>query len=427
VSRRILTTIVGIATLAVVCFGIPLALSVQRALKDDAISTLEREAARAAIEAPRNASLADPIELPKPIEDGVRLAVYNATGTKVAGTGPDAADDATASALGGQLASSASGSELIVGWPLTANEVTYGAVRAALPEDTFTSKVHHAWALMVLLGALVIAAAALVAWRQSRRLAQPVAALTAAVERLGAGDFDVAVAPSGVAELDHAGATLQTTATRLGGVLEREREFSANVSHQLRTPLTGLRLTLELGASGDGHPQAAMEEALRSVDRLETTVDELLSLARDARPVSVVDIAGLIDEETSTWHGRLAAAGRPLRTTVAEDLPRVAASATAVREILDVLLSNALEHGDGVVTLDAAATPGGVVIEVADEGEGIAGDPEAVFARRVGRGTGIGLSLARSLAEADGGRLALRHAGRAPRFRLLLPAADSPG
>jgi len=422
VSRRILTTIVGIAALAVVCFGIPLALSVRRTQQDDAITTLEREAARAALEAPATASNRDPIELPAPLAGDVLLAVYDQSGARLIGTGPDRADAVTASALSGALSTSTSGPELVVGWPLTANEITYGSVRAALPREAFESKVHRAWGLMAALGLLVIAVAAGLAWRQARRLAQPVAMLTTAVEHLGAGDFSVSVPPSGVAELDHAGRALEFTAARLGGVLEREREFSANASHQLRTPLTGLRLTLELAAADDRAPRKTIDAALASVDRLEATIDDLLRLARDVTHDASTDLPPIIEDQERTWHGAFAANGRPLRVIVADDLPVVTAPPNAVRQILDVLLSNAFDHGGGVVTLTANATPGGAVIEVTDEGAGVDGDTEAVFSRRVGRGTGIGLALARSLAAAEGGRLVLRAPGPSPTFRLLLPA-----
>jgi signal transduction histidine kinase len=425
VSRRILVTIVGIAGLAIMCFGIPLALTARRTQQDDAVATLQREAARAAIEVPATASSLDPPELPVPLERGVRLAVYSTSGAKVMGAGPEQADAVTQTALQGRLDESVNAGDLVVGWPLTANEVPYGAIRAALPRDQFESRVYRGWALMVALAAVVILAAALVAWRQARRLAQPVRALTEAVDRLGAGDFSVSVAPTGVSELDHASEALRSTARRLGAVLERERQFSANASHQLRTPLTGLRLMLELGESGDGASQAAIGDALASVDRLEATIDDLLLLARDVRPdAEAAHVRDVLLEGERVWHGRLAALGRPLRVDVGEDLPAVAASAGAVRQIIEVLLANAVDHGGGVVTVSATATPGGVAIEVSDEGVGIDGDPDSVFARRQGRGTGIGLALARSLAEAEGGRLILRRARPSPCFRLVLPVVD---
>jgi signal transduction histidine kinase len=109
-------------------------------------------------------------------------------------------------------------------------------------------------------------------------------------------------------------------------------------------------------------------------------------------------------------------------------LPTVAVSDRAVRQILDVLVDNAQRHGAGAITVAAHPASSGVMVEVGDEGPGIRGDPESVFERRVSSsgGTGIGLALARSLAEAEGGRLVLRSAGPHPVFVLVLPASASP-
>ena len=427
-KRRILASIVGIATLAVVGFGIPLALTIRRVQRDDAIATLEREAARAAIEVPAGATATDPVELPSASASDVSLAVYRLDGTLETGSGPPMADPATAAALRGQLATHEDSTAISIGWPLTANEQTYGAVRAALPTSTFEHRVHVAWALMAALATLVIAVAALFAWWQAGRLARPVAALTDAVDKLGEGDFAVTVPTSGVDDLDRAAGALRATADRLGRLLARERAFSADASHQLRTPLTALRLSLELGQVGETDPQEAFAEALLGVERIEATVDDLLRLARAEHALSEpIELAPLIDEAGRSWNGRFAARGRPLRLRVQPDLPTARAAAPAVRQILDVLLANALDHGLGTATVTAAPTPGGVVVEVSDEGDGIDGDLERIFVRGEGAGNGIGLALARSLAEAEGGRLSLRAAGPNPCFRLLLPAApDAP-
>jgi signal transduction histidine kinase len=95
-------------------------------------------------------------------------------------------------------------------------------------------------------------------------------------------------------------------------------------------------------------------------------------------------------------------------------------SASAVRQVLDVVLANASEHGAGSVMLRARSAPGAIVIDVADEGPGVA-DIGAPFERRSGEGHGIGLALARTLAEAEGGRLVLERPGPNPVFSLVLP------
>jgi len=99
-------------------------------------------------------------------------------------------------------------------------------------------------------------------------------------------------------------------------------------------------------------------------------------------------------------------------------------SASAARQVIDVLVDNALRHGAGIVTITARGVGTGLIVEVADEGPGIGGDPEAMFQRGSGTGHGIGLALARSLAEAEGNRLRLIRAGPAPVFALVINPAE---
>jgi signal transduction histidine kinase len=420
VRRRILLAIVGVTALAVIGFGIPLGLAVRRIKLDDARTTLQREAARAALDAPAPLGAGDPLELSQPQTDDVRLAVYRSDGALVAGDGPARVDRVSQGALRGRLSSGTVDGVLVVGWPLVANEETYGVLRAALPQSSVEREIRIAWALMAALGGLVIAGAALLARRQAARLARPIGALSDAAARLGDGDFTVDVATSGISEVDRAGAALTATAARLGRLVARERSFSSDASHQLRTPLTGLRLALETAAAGQRDAHDAIDEAITAIDRLEATVDDLLRLARTERPDGdLIELEPVLTEAERRWHGPYAAAGRRLQV-VSDTRARGAISAAALGQILDVLLANALEHGAGTVAIQAASSAAGVAIDVTDEGTGIA-DGERAFERGAGEGTGIGLALARSLAEAEGARLTLRDVdGGGASFRLLL-------
>ncbi|MEA2478517.1 MAG: hypothetical protein QOJ07_439, partial [Thermoleophilaceae bacterium] len=201
---------------------------------------------------------------------------------------------------------------------------------------------------------------------------------------------------------------------------------SSDASHQLRTPLAALRLELEaLELRGDESPE--LTAALGQVERLQSTVGTLLSVARDApRGDATVDVAGAIAALEERHTGGLAAAGRPLRTRLqAGEDATARASGQVVAEILDVLVDNACRHGAGTVTVCARTVGDAVAIDVADEGQGLAGDPESAFERRGGDhdGHGIGLALARSLAHAEGGRLTLTRAGPEPVFTLWLGSA----
>jgi signal transduction histidine kinase len=429
VTRRILATILAVTTLGVALFGVPLALAVRRLYEQEAVVRLEREAAEAAIAVPASfAQTGDPVELPEP-GAGIGLGLYGQNGAKVSGQGPDRADDSVSAALRGDVRAGRESGALVVAVPLTFEEKVYAALRATVPHRTVDARVHRAWLAMGALALGALATAGALAWRQSRRLSRPVVALAEAATRLGHGDFSVRAAASGVAEVDAAADALNATAGRIGELVARERAFSADASHQLRTPLTRLRLRLEstLAAPGADHAEA-IGAALGDIDHLEATVEELLALARDVGPPRErLDVPALLAEVEGRWHGTLAVAGRPLRVVVESGLPPVDASTAALRHVLDVLIENAAEHGAGTVTVRARPTAGALAVDVADEGPGPSPSGGDLFRRRSesAHGSGIGLALARSLADAEGGRLVLSRPGPAPCFTVLLPEADS--
>jgi signal transduction histidine kinase len=308
------------------------------------------------------------------------------------------------------------------------------AVRVAQPDAAVRSRIVRAWSLMGFLGALVVGFAALLARRQAGQIAHPLERLTASAQALGDGNFAVHVARSGIEEADAAGIALEVTARRLGDLVERERAFSAHVSHQLRTPLTALLLGLESalsrpGAAGEVELRAAAATALRRAGQLQTTIDDLVALTRDTgRGADPLDVPALLAGLRERWHATFAAKGRRLALVAGPDLPAVTAHPAAVRQILDVLLGNALVHGSGTVSVACADVGTGLSIEVSDEGSGLAADPEEAFTRRPdgGDGHGIGLALARGLAEGEGGRLVVRRAAP-PVFSLLLPLPPRTG
>jgi signal transduction histidine kinase len=282
----------------------------------------------------------------------------------------------------------------------------------------------------------VIGIAWLLARRQGRRIATPLERLTISARALGDGDFTIRPGRSQITEADALAEAIEATAGRLGRTLRRERAFSTQVSHQLRTPLTALLLGLESALSRpDADLRQAMATALRRGEQLHVTIEELLQLAREnpARPTAPLPVGVLLDAVHEHWQPAFADTGRTLRVTYPPDLPMAHGSMTAERHVVEVLVDNALVHGAGTTTVSAYAVAEGLVIEVSDEGPGLA-DPDLAFAPRSadpqpradGRGSthGIGLALARSLAEAEGGRLVVRHASPHPVFALLLPEAS---
>lgn len=443
-SRRIYRVILITTALALVSFGLPLAIVVRKLNQNEAVVRLEREAARASLDV-RSLDTLDTQRVPwDTTSDNHSFAVYDTEGQRRLGVGPEGADVVVERALRGDLTSGTSHGQLVVALPISSNDKVFAVMRAATPERDVRNEVTRSWVLMSLLGAVIVIVAASVGRWESRRLSKPVEELAVAVTRLGGGDFTQRTNRSGVPEIDQAATALDATASRLGRLVARERAFTSDASHQLRTPLTGLRLQLENAlALPPGERGEALGDALAATERLETTINDLLTLAREADPQRApIDVGALVTAESTGWRRDAARLDRQVHTRVAEGLPLVRVAPAAVRQILDVLVSNAFVHGEGLVTVEAAETPGGVTVDVTDQGQGVEGVPETVFRRREepsGRrrgsngspsGTrlqprhGIGLPLARSLAEAEGGRLILRHTGPNPRFTLLLPGLD---
>jgi signal transduction histidine kinase len=425
VKRRIVLSIIGVAAIAVLLVGVPLALAVDHLYASQEILRLEREAsdARRGVDV-TTLGTSDPIEIPS--VGATHFAVYDSAGRRLAGDGPTTADVPVRRALRGDVSDARLNGNVVIAVPINGDERVVGVLRAYKSESFVVDRTRRTWLVIGLIGAAALSVAALLAQFLARRLARPVEALVTSAERLGAGDFSVRTHPSGVEELDHLGRALDTTAERLGGLVARERAFSADASHQLRTPLAGLRVHVESALLTPGTDmRGALAGALEPIDRLEVTVDTLLRLARDTQiDRSPLDLARLVRELDDDWHGTFASVGRPLRTTIDDDLPAPTVSEPAIRQILDVLIQNAADHGQGVVTIVVRRVPGAVAVEIGDEGPVVL-DPRGVFLRRNDGGRGIGLALARTLAEAEGGRLILERPGPAPRFALLLPMPGS--
>ncbi|CAM3320471.1 HAMP domain-containing sensor histidine kinase [Kibdelosporangium persicum] len=413
--RRIVTLAITAVALAISLFGFPLAAFVAKYNWDDERTDLERATAIAAIavarDLPGTATL--PITPPE-----IMLGLYAPTGELRTGGGPVMADQAVRRAAAGEIEVMDVEDSMVVAVPIWDGSTLVGVLRATESHRYSSVRTAVMWLFMIGFAVVSVGVALLLARRMAARLAAPLEELSAAAKVLGDGDFTVRTSRSGVPEIDSVGASLDSTAQRIGDTMDRERAFSANASHQLRTPIAGLRLQLEAALESPDDPRPAIRKSVAAVDRLERTVDDLLTLTRDRSPAPVADLDALLTDVATAWGEPLAASGRALEIN-AHGAPQPRAAEAAVRQILNVLVDNAFTHGAGTVRVTARDAGDALAIDVSDDGPGISSRHD-VFARRVHNGHGIGLALARSLAEADGGRLTHREGST---FTLLLPSA----
>jgi signal transduction histidine kinase len=408
--RRLIAAITSVATAAVVLFAIPLGVVLERSYRDEALLRLERDAVAATRAIDVSTLGSDPVELPSTNDV---LAVYDRTGRRIAGRGPRVAESIVHDALRtGKPIDRGGDGRLLAAVPLLRRERIVGALRAARSDAAVAHDARRTWLALAGLAAVLVALAAVAAALLGRRLARPLERLAAAARRLGEGDFATRAPRGGVPEANQIAGALDDTAERLGELVARERSFSADASHQLRTPLAALRLELE-AIELRGAPPPELPKALRQVDRLQTTIDTLLAVARDGHPRDGrTDVGALLDEIQERWRGPLAIEARPLEIRSRSEHATAQASFPVVAEILDVLLDNANRHGRGPVTVTTRDSDGWIAIDVTDHGPGFIEPVERAFARRTdatGR-HGIGLDLARALAHAEAGKLTVTQA-----------------
>jgi heavy metal sensor kinase len=291
-------------------------------------------------------------------------------------------------------------------------------------------------------GGLWLAAAFLGRWVCRRALA-PVTRMAQAAHEMGAADLDRRLPGPGAGdELDDLRRAFNGLLDRLQEAFERQRRFTGDASHQLRTPLTAVLGQVEVALRRD-RPVEEYREVLASVHgqaaHLRRIVEALLFLARpdaeaDLARLEVVDLAAWLPEQFRRWAGHPRAADLRLGPSPGGPLP-VRAQPLLLGQLLENLLDNAVKYSEAgtPVTISLGRQPGVVTLTVEDAGAGIgAEDLPHVFepfyrtaeARRRGRaGVGLGLAMVRRIASAFGGTVAAEsEAGRGSRFTVRLPA-----
>ncbi|KUP96263.1 sensor histidine kinase [Thermobifida cellulosilytica] len=284
-----------------------------------------------------------------------------------------------------------------------------------------------AWLGIASLSLLAIGVAVGLAILQARRLTLPLVDLAATAERLGSGVISPWGHRYGIPEADAVAEVLDRSAERIASLISTERHFATDASHQLRTPLTALSMRLEEIIAEADKPDVVREEgeaALAQTERLVDIVESLLGRARRTQnpklePVAIDDV---IEQFMEEWRPVFTQAGRKIQLVGQPGLTAMTVP-TDLAQILATLVENSFKHGAGTVTVRRVETGQSVRVEVSDEGEGI---PEElaprIFEREVtsGNGTGLGLALARHIAESEGARVEFVHS-RPTTFALFLP------
>jgi len=278
----------------------------------------------------------------------------------------------------------------------------------------------------------------------SRSIIAPVHAMSAATERIADGRYDERVLVEGKDELAQLAIRFNQMANKLNEVETMRRRLIGDVSHELRTPLTAIKGSME-GLMDGVLP--ATEETYRQIhaeaDRLNRLVDDLQELSRvEARAYELdrraLDVAAIVQTVAKRLKPQAESKQISLNLELAPDLPPILADEDRVVQVLTNLVGNALQYTPehGTVTLSAARYSAEVKISIRDSGIGIPPEHLAdIFdrfyrvdksrSRRAGGGSGIGLTIARALVEAHGGRIWAESAGegQGSTFSFTIPVA----
>jgi signal transduction histidine kinase len=322
-----------------------------------------------------------------------------------------------------------------------------GAVRITQSVAAVRRAVRRTTAGLLLVGAIVLALGIAAGGFIAGQFVRPIRHMRAAAARVAGGDLETRVALEGSTEERSLARSFNDMTDRIRDMLARQQAFVADASHQLRTPLAGLRLRLEEAEAAGVSPKAARELAAgeREVDRIAQLVDELLVLSSAGEPDAAaepIDLARAAAAAQHRWEPLAREQG--YRVVLAEpQAPAIASAARAdVDRVLDALVENALRYAPAGSTVELRAA--GETIEVLDEGPGLSpDDADAVFerfhrgsaGRRTPGGTGLGLTIARTLARRWAGDVTLAnrsgaggaaHTGaravlRLPRLSVALP------
>ena len=442
---RLLLVMVGVVAIVLFVHDVPLARHLERVERDRLTTSLERDAfilagrSEEALEAGTTGS--DPviraIVARFNAEEDVRVAIVDADFIGVLGSDadvpgedysnrPEIQEALTGAPIAGERYSKTLGEDLFfVAVPVLSGEDVVGVVRLSAPERVVADRVSAKVRGLGIVAGISLLIAIAMAWLFARSVTRPLDELETATHRLAAGDLSArANDAEGPPEVRGLADSFNSMASQLQRLMDQQRSFAGDASHQLRTPLTALRLRLEQAAMtvGEGGPAAEpIEEALNETERLRRIIEGLLVLSRAEGAsvvVETVDIAAVARERAEYW--RPLADERSVSIEVeAPSALGALAVAGGVEQIIDNLVDNALEVSptETAVRLVVEVVDGGVALHVIDHGPGLSEEQRARAFERFWRaddaplgGSGLGLAIVQQLAAAGGGSAALHPA-----------------
>ena len=436
-SRRLLASYVVLAIVVLALLEIPLGVSYARNERRDLTADVERDAVaiaslsedaleRGTTVSPALADLARRYQH----DTGGRVIVVDRRGRAVIDSAATPGADFSSrpeirSALDGTVGTGVRHSQtlgidlLYVAVPVASSGVVHGAARITYPTSKVDERIQRYWLILAAIAAVVLAVAVALGSGFARWIVRPLDRVDAAAEEVAGGNLQIRLPLDGPPELRRLAGSFNEMVVKLGGLLRSQEQFVADASHQLRTPLTALRLRLEnLARTEERERRDEIEPALDEVERLGALVDGLLTLARADRAASSpvrLDVAAAIDERVEAWAALADEQGVKL-TAEMDGRPLARVTPGRIEQVLDNLLANALEVAPAGSAVEIAAKrPGGwVEISVRDRGPGMTDEQIRRAFDRFWRasadegGFGLGLPIVQRLVHADGGEIELR-------------------
>jgi signal transduction histidine kinase len=362
---------------------------------------------------------------------GARVVVTDAAGTSLVDTDgsvprdlstrPEVAEALAGSRSSGSRRSDTLGTDLLyVAVPVGSGSSVLGAVRVTFDRHEVTERIRRFWVGLLLVAVAVLGAVAGLGWTIARWITRPLRRLERAAHRFAGGDLQgEEVDPEAPPEIAVLGRTLNDMAARLGRLMAEQRSFVADASHQLRTPLTALRLRLETleqaARTGEVDPDD-LDAATVETERLAVLVEDLLHLARAEQPLQArpTDLGEIVTQRLDTWEAVADGNGITLRSELPDPPPWGLVVPSGLEQVLDNLLDNALRIAPpgSEVRVRLHEAGGWALLELADHGPGLDAEAKAAALERFrhgpdSHGTGLGLPIAAALVAASGGRLEL--------------------